>query len=113
MRGYISKADSESQKELLITIYKSVFSTQSGVDMAFDIFISLGVILIAISMWKHKYFGKIVSIIGVLIAATGLLFNIIAFPENAGNIGLIDPSPLFGIWFLIVTIQMAVAIKKV
>ena len=113
MKEYISNADTESQKELLITIYKSVFSTQSGVDMAFDIFISLGVIMIAISMWNHKHFGKIVCIIGIFFATTGLLFNLIAFPENAGNVGLIDPSPLFGIWFLIVTIQMAIAIKKV
>jgi hypothetical protein len=113
MKGYISNADNESQKELLMTIYKSVFSTQAGVDMTFDIFISLGVIMLAYSMWNNIHFGKIVSIMGILFAGTGLLFNLIAFPENAGNIGLIDPSPLFGIWFLIVTIQMALAIKKV
>jgi hypothetical protein len=113
MKGYISNADNESQKELLMTIYKSVFSTQAGVDMTFDIFISLGVIMLAYSMWNNIHFGKIVSIMGILFAGTGLLFNLIAFPENAGNVGLIDPSPLFGIWFLIVTIQMALAIKKV
>jgi hypothetical protein len=112
MKGYISQADTESQKELLKSIYKSVFSTQAGVDMAFDIFISLGVIMIAHSMWNHINFGRIVSILGIVFAATGLFFNLIAFPENAGNVGLIDPSPLFGIWFLIVTIQMAIAIKK-
>jgi hypothetical protein len=113
MKAYISNADNESQKELLMTIYKSVFSTQAGVDMAFDIFISLGVIMLAYSMWNNIHFGKIVSIMGILFAGTGLLFNLIAFPENAGNVGLIDPSPLFGIWFLFVTIQMALAIKKV
>ncbi len=112
MKGYISSTNSDSQKELLKSIYKSVFSTQAGVDMAFDIFISIGVILIAFSMWNHLHFGKIVSVLGILFAFTGLLFNLIAFPENAGNIGLIDPSPLFGIWFLIVTIQMAMALKK-
>jgi len=113
MKGYISNAEDENQKEILISTYKSVFSTQAGVDMAFDIFISIGVIMIAYSMWNNIRFGKIVSILGVLFAGTGLLFNLIAFPENAGNVGLIDPSPLFGIWFLIVTIQMAIAIKKI
>jgi len=113
MKGYISGADSESQKELLKSIYRSVFSTQAGVDMAFDIFISIGVIMLAFSMWNHVHFGKIVSAIGIVIAATGLTFNLIAFPENAGNVGLMDPSPLFGFWFLIVTIQMDIAIKKV
>ena len=113
MKGYISGAGSASQKDMLKTVYKSVFSTQAGVDMAFDIFISIGVIMIAFSMWNHIYFGKTVSILGILFATTGLLFNLIAFPENAGNIGLIDPSPLFGVWFLIIAIQMALAIKKV
>lgn len=112
MKGYIASAESQSQKDMLISTYKSVFSTQAGVDMAFDIFISIGVIMIAHSMWNHLQFGKIVSFLGILFASTGLTFNLIAFPENAANIGLIDPSPLFGIWFLIVTIQMAIAIKK-
>lgn len=113
MKGYIASAENESQKDMLISTYKSVFSTQAGIDMAFDIFISLGVIMIAYSMWNHFRFGKIVSLLGILFAGTGLIFNLIAFPENAANVGLIDPSPLFGIWFLIVTIQMAIAIKKV
>ena len=89
-----------------------MFPTQAGVYMAFDIFISIGVIFIAYCMWNNLQFGKIVSVLGIVFAGTGLLFNLIAFPENAGNIGLIDPSPLFGIWFLIVTIQMVLALKK-
>ena len=67
--------------------------------MAFDIFISLGIIIIAYSMGNNLQFGKIVSVLGIVFAGTWHLFNLIAFPENAGNIGLIDPSPLFGIWF--------------
>jgi hypothetical protein len=113
MRGYISGAENETQKEMYKAIYRSVFSTQLGVDMAFDIFISLGVIMLAYSMWSHPRFGKIVSVLGIVIAATGLLFNIIAFPENAANVGLVDPGPFFGLWFLIVVIQVAISIKRV
>lgn len=112
MRKYLSETSGEAEKEMLRNIYKSVFSTQLGVDMAFDIFISLGVIFIAISMWNHKAYGKLIGLAGMIIAATGLSFNLIAFPENAGIYGLIDPGPLFGLWFTVVVIMMGVSLYQ-
>lgn len=112
MQQYISESGSEAEKETFRKINKSVFSTQLGVDMAFDIFISIGVFLLAISMWRHKSYGKIISMAGILIAGTGLSFNLIAFPENAGIYGLIDPGPLFGLWFTAVIVLMGVSLYK-
>jgi len=111
MSGYLSGADTVAEKDLFRNIYRGVFSTQAGVDMAFDIFISIGVILIAYSMWQHTNFGKVVSLLGVMIGSTGLLFNLIAFPDNAANVGLIDPGPFFGAWFLVIVIQMGYFLK--
>jgi hypothetical protein len=112
MRQYISESGTEAEKEIFRDIYKSVFSTQLGVDMAFDIFISIGVILLSVSMWSHKSYGKTISVAGILIAATGLSFNLIAFPENAGIYGLIDPGPLFGLWFTAVVVLMGFSLYK-
>lgn len=112
MKTYIMNANNESQKELYSAIYRGVFSTQSGVDLAFDIFISIGVVLLAYNMWNHLRFGKIVSMLGIVVGIVGLLFNLIAFPQNAANVGLVDPGPFFGIWFFIVVIQMAIALNK-
>ena len=113
MRQYISESGSEAEKEIFRDIYKSVFSTQLGVDMAFDIFISLGVILLSVSMWNHMSYGKIISVAGILVAVTGLSFNLVAFPENAGIYGLIDPGPLFGLWFTAVVILMATSLYRI
>lgn len=113
MRQYISESTSEAEKDIFRDIYKSVFSTQLGVDMAFDIFISIGVILLSISMWSHKSYGKVISVAGILIASTGLSFNLIAFPENAGLYGLIDPGPLFGLWFTAVVILMGFSLYRI
>jgi len=113
MRELIAGAEGPAQEEIYKAVYRGVFSSQAGVDMAFDIFISLGVILVTLAMWHRPDFGRIVSMLGIVIAATGLSFNIIAFPHNAGNVGLVDPGPFFGFWFLIVVILMIRALPKI
>lgn len=105
-------ASADADRDVYRAIYRSVFSTQLGVDFAFDIFISVGVVLLALAMWRHPDFGRIVALFGILVATTGLALNTIAFPENAGTYGFVDPGPFFGLWFTVVTVLMAVRLHK-
>jgi hypothetical protein len=105
-------ASSDADRDMYRAIYRSVFSTQLGVDFAFDIFISVGVVLLALAMWRHPDFGRMVALFGILVATTGLALNVIAFPENAGGYGFVDPGPFFGLWFTVVTVLMAVRLYK-
>lgn len=111
MQSYLAGA-AEGEREMYRAIYRSVFSTQLGVDFAFDIFISVGVILLSLSMWSHPDFGRLVAGLGIAVAATGLSFNVVAFPENAGVYGLVDPGPSFGLWFTVVTVLMGVRLFR-
>lgn len=87
-------------------ILKGVSPTQLGLDFAFDIFVSVGTILIAIQTYRHPRFGRTFALVGVAIGACGLLANFVSFPENPGEAGLVDPGPFFGVWLSLVGIQV-------
>jgi hypothetical protein len=99
-------------KNELVNLFYGVFSSQSGVDFAFDIFISFGVFFMAISMLYNKIFGKVIPILGILISLVGYGFNAASFPNNPNQEGLIDPGPFFSVWFGLILIQIIILVSK-
>jgi hypothetical protein len=84
----------------------AMIGVQLGLDVAWDIFISLGTLLFAISMLRDARFGLIVGIAGILIAVALLILNLWTFPTPPAAKNLVDLGPLVGIWYLAVTIMM-------
>ena len=85
-------------------MFREVNSVQLGMDLAWDIFISLGTFLFAFSLWGHPVFHKILSATGMLVAALLLIFNLAFFPEPPGEADSIDFGPFVALWYLILTI---------
>ena len=103
--GYqIQSLGEESQD--LTTLRTSLVGVQLGMDVAWDIFISLGTLLFAIGMLKDARFGLTLGIAGILIAAALLILNIWTFPTPPAAKNLIDLGPFVGLWYLVVTIMM-------
>ncbi len=84
----------------------SLVGVQLGLDVAWDVFISLGTLLFAISMLGDTRFGWILGGAGILIAAALLILNVWTFPTPPAAKNLIDLGPLVGIWYLAVTIML-------
>lgn len=80
-------------------ILRGVSTTQLGLDFAFDMFVSFGVIALGWQMVRHPRVPTLLGVAGMLIGAGGIAVNTITFPENSGIAGLIDPAPAFGVWF--------------
>ena len=76
-----------------------------GLDVAWDVYIGLGTALLAVAMWSHPRFGRAFSLSGQLIAVALVVLNLSTFPEPPAESGLVDVGPLFGVWYLVVTIQ--------
>jgi len=93
-------------------LFYGVFSGQSGIDFAFDIFVSFGVLLLAISMLYNKIFGKVIPVLGIVISLLGYGFNAVSFPNNPNQEGLIDPGPFFSVWFGFLLIQMIILVHQ-
>lgn len=99
--------------EQLKWIYQEVNSVQLGMDLAWDIFISIGTFFFAIVMYKHPKIHKILSVLGMVFALLLLGFNLAYFPEPPGEAGSVDFGPFVAIWYLALMVWMLINKKTV
>ena len=100
-------------KEMKNYIIQFPNTIQLGLDVVWDIFLGVGTILLAINMFRHPRLGKIFSITGIIIALALLVLNITTFPVPPAESGSIDLGPLAALWYLAVTIRIAMSFKWV
>lgn len=95
----IRHAQDEATRELLERILWGVNVVQSGLDVSWDIFISLGTIFLAMSLIRHPAFGRSWGALGALISAAALFLNLATFPTAPAAAGLVDLGPGVGAWY--------------
>lgn len=106
LRGYIQEAQDASTREMLRWILRGVDSVQLGIDVSFDVFYCLGMMLFAAVMYGHPRFGKWFSIPGVILGALLLAFNLYTFPQPPADAELVDLGPFTALWWVAVIVQM-------
>jgi hypothetical protein len=77
-----------------------------GLDVAWDVYLGCGTLLLASSMFRHPRFGRAIAGAGALVALGLLVLNLATFPVPPGNAGLIDLGPVVGLWYLIVAVMV-------
>ncbi|HEX6942070.1 MAG TPA: hypothetical protein VF128_04040 [Gemmatimonadaceae bacterium] len=92
--------------ESLNVIFNGVNTVQLGIDVAFDLFYCIGIIVLAAAMYRHPEFNRFTSIFGVVSAGALLALNLYAFPNIPKESGLVDLGPVTGIWWLMVIAQV-------
>ena len=105
-------AQSEEAKALLKAAYRGANRVQAGLDVAFDIFISIGMILFGINLAKSSQLPAFLGIVMSLLATILIVFNMITFPDAPAEAGLIDGGPFLGFWMLIVYTWFTVVVVK-
>lgn len=103
----IRQTPDAAKKELLETILWSVNVVQSGLDVSWDIFATLGAIFLAIALSGHPYWGRTWGVAGVAVAAAALVLNLATFPTSPAAAGLIDLGPGVALWYVLVLVQLA------
>ncbi len=76
-----------------------------GLDVAFDVYLSIGTGLFALAMLRHPRFGRVFGGVGLLIASLLLALNLFTFPTPPADAGLFDIGPIVGLWYLVVILQ--------
>jgi hypothetical protein len=99
----------DSSERALQAAFEAGNGLQLGLDVAWDLFLSLGTILLAANMWNHPRFGRPLAVSGCVIAVALAIANLAVFPEPPGQAGSIDLGPLIGLWYLIVTVRLAMS----
>lgn len=98
-------AAAPARVEVLRAVYAGVDVVQLGLDVAFDVFYTLGLIAFGAALYRHPDFGRVTGMLGVGSAALLLALNLFAFPQVPTQVGLIDAGPITGVWWLIVIAQ--------
>lgn len=110
----VQLAIKSSKPEILDESVKWVWTTINhihyGLDVAWDVYLFLGTILFAISIFRHPKLGKIFSLTGILISLLMIITNIISFPIPPER-DLIDFGPIVGLWYLGITIRITLSRK--
>jgi len=91
--------------------WNSLNHVQLGIDVVWDLFISLSTLLFAINMYNHPKFGKLFSITGSLIAIALICLNILSFPTPPAEVDSFDFGPILGLWGLAVTVVILIKYK--
>ena len=78
---------------------------QLGLDVTFDIFYSIGLILLGAVLYKSPEGPRLLGIAGIVLAAGLLSFNIWTFPIPPSEAGLIDLGPATAVWWLVLILS--------
>jgi hypothetical protein len=102
----LAEADTDAAKELLRTAWRAVNRVQYLIDVAWDVFISVGALLVAVAMLRHPNFGKIWGGLGILAAGLLLILNLYTFPYAPAESGSIDLGPALALWVFAVYVRL-------
>lgn len=111
-RDAMEAAQTEEAKALLKAAYRGTNRVQAGLDVAFDIFITIAMILFGINLARSPKLPSFLGIIMSLIATVLIVFNMITFPNAPAEEGLIDAGPFLGLWMLVVYIWFTVIVFR-
>lgn len=102
----LASAETELARDSVLLAWRAVNRVQYLLDVVWDIFICLALLLLATVMVSHPRFGKIWGGIGILVSVSLLFLNLFTFPFAPGEVGLVDLGPIAAIWMLAVFIRL-------
>jgi hypothetical protein len=111
-RDLLAAENNAAAAETLRLAYRLVNPVQMGIDIAFDVFYCLGIVLVSSVMLAKGRFERITGWYGILTAAGLLAFNLWTFPKPPADSGLIDLGPATAVWWIAVIVQVSRANRK-
>jgi len=107
--GKLFLESTPNQGEMILYLYRGLRYIDYGLDIAFDIFFFSAWILLGYAMLNHKYFGKIIGSIGIMLFTVTATLNLWAAPNPPS----LELSPVCCLWILVVYIQALRSAKKI
>ena len=100
-------------REGLGLAYAGVNMVQLGMDVSWDIYLSVATVLLGVVMAGHPRFGRIWAAVALLLGGGLLVLNLASFPVPPANAGSIDLGPVSGMLYLAVAIRILASLKWV
>jgi len=84
---------------------------QLGIDISWDIYISIATILLGLTLCTHPRFGIVLGGTTILAGLLLLALNLWTFPIPPGDSGLFDVGPFVGLWLVVLSLRMLFSVK--
>lgn len=94
-------ATTEEAIGLALAAFRGANRVQAGMDVAFDIFITISWLLFGLNIARSTHFPRLLGWVGSALAAGLLVLNMTTFPDAPAEAGLFDLGPFLGMWSLI------------
>ncbi|MFQ5568081.1 MAG: hypothetical protein ACE5G0_00315 [Rhodothermales bacterium] len=104
IRRSMRDAETPEAEQVWQHIFDGVFTVQNGISYVMDFFLDWAVFLFAVVMWRHPKFGKVFSILGLIVAGFHFVMKAYSFPEPPAEAGLFDAGPFVSVWAALVFI---------
>jgi hypothetical protein len=85
-------------------ILYGVFTVQNGLNFTMDFFLDAAAFCYAAIMWHHPAFGRIVSLLSIVLVGPHFVMKLLTFPQPPAEAGMFDAGPLVGAWFTLATL---------
>jgi hypothetical protein len=103
----LAAAGGEAAKESITLSWDAVNRVQYLLDVVWDVFITVSLMLFGYALFHHPRFGKIWGISGILISCALLVLNFLSFPEPPAEAGSVDLGPLTALWMFALYVRLA------
>lgn len=102
----LARSDATFSPDTWGSVLAAVHGVDSGLDLAWDLFLALWLVLTGVAMMGHPRFGIWWGIPAVVIGAVLLVVNGITVPDPPASAGLFDPGPLVGLYALVLSVYL-------
>jgi hypothetical protein len=96
------QAGSDAQREGIEMLYHGLRFVDQGIDLAFDLFLFVAWIILALAMLNHEGYGKVLGFIGLALFISDIPIQL----YHAPNPPPFDVGPFAAFWLLAVFAQM-------
>lgn len=101
-RRAIAGTTDDSVAAIYRTVGEGLNAVHLGIDIAWDVLISIAVVLFGLAMRRHPRFGTPIGAVGMLLGLLLLGFNLWYFPTPPANAASVDWGPFVALWMLVV-----------
>lgn len=101
MKLAIDRAGEEAAANVYQKVDEGLNAVHLGIDVAWDVLISVAVILFGIGMIRHPRFGRVMGIVGIILGGLLLGFNLWYFPAPPATANSIDWGPFVALWLFV------------
>lgn len=112
MAGRLDAAETGLEREIVDEVLWGVNNVQAALDVAWDVWITLAIVLLAAALLRHPLFHPAYAWVGAAVATATLALNLATYPTAPAEAGLVDLGPLVGLWYAAVLVQVVRAVVR-